>query len=69
MICQRSDGAAIFHVFWSKADVLPEDLILTKGQRLTSIALSERADYLEAHLAEVVDTFVKSNIKSKLESE
>jgi 8-oxo-dGTP diphosphatase len=53
-------------VFYAKIDSTPEELHLSVGQRMTSIALEERANYKFANiLAQIIDDFAKEEIDVK----
>ena len=63
--CQIGDiKPNLKHVFYAKVNILPEELILCVGQRLTSIFLEERTRYKFANiLGKVIDDFANSDIK------
>lgn len=54
----------IKYVFWAKINVKPDDLVLSEGQRMTSITLEDRNLFKFANiLGSIIDDFAKSGIK------
>ena len=52
------------YVFYAVIDMLPEDLTLHEGQRLTSIDINDRHQYQFANiLGSIIDDFVNAEIK------
>ena len=50
-----------FTIFWAQLDAIPSELILTEGQSLTSIDLSERSHFhFAGELGSVLDRFADS---------
>ena len=40
-----SKEGSVFHLFWGKIDATPDELTLTEGQQLTSMAIENRTSY------------------------
>ena len=40
-----SKDGTVFHLFWGKIDATPDELTLTEGQQLTSVAIENRTNY------------------------
>lgn len=52
------NGKWLFHIFWGSIEVSWTELILTEGQRLEAIHLSEKDKYIKGMLVQALDDYI-----------